>query len=139
MTEDRNDPRDTGFTLVELLVTMLVIGVLAAIALPVFLVQREKAHDAAAKSDATTLGKEVATYYVDHTSAPTLALAAGHYVLAGSDLGPSSSNVALGSSNFVDAAHWCIDVVNADGRVQTFKYSATDGLGTGSCTAADVA
>ena len=64
----RTHPRaklDRGFTLIEVLVVMLILGMLAAIAIPVFLQQRTKAHESAAKSDAASIGMQLATFFVD--------------------------------------------------------------------------
>ncbi len=57
---------ESGFTLVELLVVMLILGILAAIAIPTFFNQRDKARDSSAKEDVRTAQTAMETYAIDH-------------------------------------------------------------------------
>ncbi len=126
---------ESGFTLIELLVVMIIIGILAAIAIPAFLSQKQKARDTSAKADVSTIGKEVAAYYVDGTGALTvsgtttwvLADAAGTTVASGK---LSEGNTASGGAT--SDAIFCVQVSAADGQTKDFKYDQA-GLSKGAC------
>jgi prepilin-type N-terminal cleavage/methylation domain-containing protein len=132
-----SEENEGGFTLIELLVVMIIIGILAAIAIPVFLSQRAKARDTAAKADVSTLGKELATYYVDNVGAvPAIALAGAQpnarYTLNGSDIGKASQNVTAVVANATATNQdtgWCVQVTYSSGTKTSVAYSAVNGLG----------
>ena len=71
-----NGDSEAGFTLIELLVVMLILGILAAIALPAFFNQKDKAGDAKAKEYAHSAQVAMETYSTDNNGSYAGAIAA---------------------------------------------------------------
>ena len=72
---------EKGFSLIELLTVVAIIGVLAAIAIPQFAAYRQKANDTAALSDTKTFKTDMEAYYTDKQAYP--AMVAGGVTLTG--------------------------------------------------------
>jgi type IV pilus assembly protein PilA len=118
---------EDGFTLVELLVVVLIIGLLAALAMSSFLSQRTKAQDAAAKQVMRTASHAMQVFHIDHDT-----FAAGVSELAAIEpsLGSARNLVVSGTDKTYD-----LSVDSASGRNTYTLSRRADGTVVRSCTA----
>ena len=122
---------EKGFTLIELLVVILIIGILAAIAIPSFLNQRSKGNDAEAKSTAVTAAEAMETCATDNNGAYTnCTLAAIRSIEPTLNDAGSRLTVSSGANTYT------VNVVsNRDSNAATFTLvRSSNGTTTRSCT-----
>jgi type IV pilus assembly protein PilA len=110
--------KEEGFTLIELLVVIIIIGILAAIAIPVFLNQRESAAKASLTSDARNGAIEIETFFTENQAYPT--------DVVGAPTAPGATEVQVQTS----ANNAVTDYVPG-ATAFTFCVEATGGAATG--------
>ena len=135
----RMNKEEEGFTLIELLVVIIIIGILAAIAIPVFLSQRSKGYDASMKSDLRTVAQEVESANVDNQnyrrpSSPAAVAAYGAAIVAPSgNVGADATNtVRLSTGNTItwvaaSTTAYCLKATSS--KTSTSWYYSSDNGG----------
>ncbi len=129
---------EKGFTLIELLVVILIIGILAAIAIPSFLNQKGKASDANAKAVARTAETAMETYFTDnqtHVGADASALGVIEPTLVPAIAAtpvtiPHSLAVASGSTTTA----YSLSVVSGASTPVAYTIAVASGTVTRTCT-----
>ncbi|CAM5375801.1 type II secretion system protein [Leifsonia shinshuensis] len=120
---------EKGFTLIELLVVVIIIGILAAIAIPIYIGVQNNAKDASAKSDLATAKTAVVAYYTDKGAAAPVPTAA---LLVPYGLATSPGNSAIGFGTVAPTSTaFCIQETSSTGN--TFKIDQANGASTGTC------
>jgi len=135
------EEREGGFTLIELLVVIIIIGILAAIAIPVFLNQRNKATESGMKSDLRANANEMESFFTDTQAYGDVTDAGANFVVTSSN-GTDSVNVKKSDpdtdvtafDNTLNSGQaYCIELTNT--RIsKTWHYnSEAGGIATGNC------
>src|ERR1700712_425823 len=132
---DKDD--EEGFTLIELLVVIIIIGILAAIAIPVFLSQKSKGYEASLKSDLRTVASDIESMNTDTGDYTQVLFSSGKLTgslsITGTGQLVGNDTVSLSAGNTITVAQssasaFCVSGTSSKASpAVTFYYNSAKG------------
>jgi type IV pilus assembly protein PilA len=123
---ERRAQGEKGFTLIELLVVVVIIGILIAIAIPLYLNYKKGANDKGAQSDLRGAVSVLEQCSTDNGAYPTAVSSAG--AMTGCDTGTITKSSGTTFTYFVSGSNYIIESTNSNGSKDTvFCYASAAG------------
>lgn len=132
----------SGFTMIELIFVIVILGILAAVAIPKLAATRDDARIAKLSSDATTFVSDLSSYYTSKGTYGTATLADVTNVAFGTSAAPTATTTTVAGTALAltDGANTCLTFTPATVAAADGNLTISAGAGTGAiCTAVKAA